>query len=98
MVTQRKSSIPDLPSMEYPAMYRIHIRGSLDSSWSERLAGMTITTTGGRDTPETTVLEGRLLDQSALAGVLNTLHDLGLPLISVDCLDSSHPQQKGGIA
>jgi hypothetical protein len=60
----------------------------LDPSWSERLAGMTITATGGKDTPETTVLEGRLLDQSALTGVLNTLHDLGLPLISVDCLGS----------
>lgn len=90
MTTQSKSSMPNLPSMEYPAMYRICIRGRLDTSWSERLAGMTITTTGGKDTPDTTMLEGRLLDQSALAGVLNTLHDLGLPLISVDCLESSH--------
>ena len=76
-------------------MYRIRVRGRLDHSWSERLAGMTVTTTGGRDTAETTLLEGQLLDQADLAGVLNALYDLQLPLISVeyfDCTDSENEQ------
>ena len=77
-----------MPTMEYPAMYRIRVRGQLDSSWSERLGGMTVTTTGGRDTAETTMLEGQLLDQAALTGVLNTLYDLHFPLLSVECIDS----------
>jgi len=77
-----------MPTMEYPAMYRIRVRGQLDSSWSERLGGMTVTTTGGRDTAETTMLEGQLLDQAALTGVLNTLYDLQFPLLSVECIDS----------
>jgi len=51
---------------------------------------MTVTIIGGKDTPETTTLEGRLLDQAALTGVINTLYDLGLPLVSVECLDCTN--------
>ena len=68
-------------------MYRIRVRGQLDSSWSERLGGMTMTTTGGMDTDETTMLEGQLLDQAALTGILNTLYDMRLPLVSVECIN-----------
>ena len=68
-------------------MYRIRVRGQLDSSWSERLGGMTMTTTGGMDTDETTMLEGQLLDQAALTGILNTLYDMQLPLVSVECIN-----------
>ena len=86
----------NVPSMSYPATYRIRIKGRLDASWSERLAGMTITTTGGIRTSNFTTLEGHLLDQAALTGVLNTLYDLQLPLVSVDCLDCNECKQKGG--
>jgi len=86
--SQDNKSKRQMPTMEYPAMYRIRVRGQLDSSWSERLGGMTVTTTGGRDTAETTMLEGQLLDQAALTGVLNTLYDLHFPLLSVECIDS----------
>jgi hypothetical protein len=34
-----------------------------------------------------TVLAGHLADQAALSGVLNTLYDLHLPLLSVENLD-----------
>jgi hypothetical protein len=34
-------------------------------------------------------LVGRLKDQGALAGVLSTLYELHMPVISVDCLDDS---------
>ncbi len=79
---------PKLPVMESPARYRIRVRGHLDSSWSDRLAGMSITTTGGKNTEQTTLLEGQLMDQAALTGVINTLNDLGLPLLAVECIDS----------
>ena len=82
------NSTQQMPTMAYPAMYRIRVRGQLDSSWSERLGGMTVTTSGGRDTDQTTMLEGQLLDQAALTGIINTLYDMQLPLISVECIDS----------
>jgi hypothetical protein len=35
------------------------------------------------------VLEGRILDQAALSGVLNKLYELHLPVMAVDCLGGS---------
>ena len=81
--SQEESTNPCLPTMGQPADYRIEILGHLDSSWSDRLSGMRMTTTGGKDVVARTVLEGQIMDQSALSGVLSTLCDLGYPLISV---------------
>jgi hypothetical protein len=84
-----------IPTMEGPATYRISVGGRIDADWSERLEGMTVTTTGGRDSPDTTTLEGRLPDQAALTGVLNTLYELHLPVLSVVCLETSGSQEGG---
>ena len=44
-----------------------------------------------------TILSGRLLDQAGLLGVLNTLYDLRLPLLSVECEDcDGEPFYEGG--
>ncbi len=77
------SSQPVYP-LDARCRYRILIRGMLDASWSDRLGGMTISTAQLADGAATTVLSGELADQSALVGVLNTLHDFGLPLVSVE--------------
>jgi hypothetical protein len=47
---------------------------------------MALTATGSGAQVETTLV-GRIPDQAALAGVLSALYDLGLPLLSVQCLD-----------
>jgi hypothetical protein len=65
-------------------VYRILVRGTLDPDWSDRLGGMTITATRLADGAMGATLLGNLADQSALVGVLNTLHDLGLMLVSVE--------------
>ena len=75
-------------SMDHPAFYQIRVQGRLDQIWSERLAGMSVTTTGGKDILTVTMLEGRLPDQAALTGILTTLYDLQLPLLSVECIES----------
>ena len=64
--------------------YRILIRGLVDADWLDRLGSMTISTEHLADGTVMTTLSGELRDQSALVGILNTLHDLGLPLISVE--------------
>ena len=67
-----------------PAVCVVRVRGALSSDWSDRLGGMRITVVrAGRHTM--TELIGRLMDQAALHGVLSTLYELGLPLLSVDC-------------
>ena len=75
------------PTMDGPTVYRVRVRGRLGAEWSDRLEGMDITSesTGGS---EESILVGRLQDQSALSGVLNTLYELHLPVISVTCLES----------
>jgi hypothetical protein len=39
----------------------------------------------------TTVVEGPVVDQAALHGLLQRVRDTGLPLISVTPLDVNHP-------
>ena len=70
-----------------PGNYRIRIQGFLDKSWSERISGMRITIHNEDDGAPVTSLEGRVRDQAELAGVLNTLYELHLPLLSVKSLD-----------
>jgi hypothetical protein len=37
--------------------------------------------------PET-ILIGRLVDQASLTGILNSLYELHLPVLSAECLDA----------
>jgi hypothetical protein len=72
------------------ARYRIRVKGYLHPSWSGRLGGMSITTTGEPDEASESTLVGRLLDQAALMGVLITLYEYyHCPLLSVEYLGSA---------
>jgi hypothetical protein len=63
--------------------YEIRLEGHLDARWAARFDGMTLTTR-----PDgTTLIEGPVVDQAALHGLLRTLRDLGLPLLSVTRTD-----------
>jgi hypothetical protein len=56
-------------------------------SWSDRLGGMRITTRQRKDQTTVTTLTGRVRDQAELTGVLNTLYELHLPILSVENLE-----------
>ena len=71
-------------NLHKPATYRIRVQGQLDESWSPCLGGMAISTIVTPEQGPVTTLEGRLLDQAALAGVLGVLYSLCLPVISVE--------------
>ena len=75
-------------SNDVPATYRIRVQGVLSETWSDRLAGLTIVTTGQTSETPVTTLAGQLPDQAALCGVLTALHDLRLPLLLVEYLDT----------
>ncbi len=70
------------------AVYQIEVQGYLDKSWSERMNGVEIRVQDLPDATAVTLLTGRFIDQAALAGVLNTLYDLGFPLLRVDLLEA----------
>ena len=60
--------------------YEIRLKGRLDSSWADRLGGMSLT----HASDGTTVLTGPVADQAALHGLLQKLRDIGVALISVN--------------
>ncbi len=69
-----------------PAIYLIKIRGHLNEDWSNQLGGMTISHTTAVCNIPITILEGEMIDQAALFGVLNSLYGLGFPILSVKCV------------
>ena len=60
-------------------IHEIRVQGHLDDHWANWLEGLALT----RENDGTTTLTGRLADQAALHGVLNTIRDLNLPIVSV---------------
>jgi len=75
---------------EKPGKYRIVVDGHLDESWSDRLAGMHITTTSKtKNGTQATNLIGHLRDQTQLSGVLNALYELHLSILLVEFLEES---------
>ena len=63
--------------------YEIRLTGHLDARWSAWFDGLTLT----RETDGTTLLEGPVVDQAALHGLLQKVRDTGLPLVSVTPVD-----------
>ena len=71
-----------------PGLYEIRVQGRLEPRWSTWFDGFTLT-------PEpdgTTVITGTVTDQAALHGLLQSLRDLGLPLVSVTQPQHGTPQ------
>ena len=62
--------------------YEIRLKGQIDESWSEWFDGFVFR----HESDGTTTLTGRNIDQAALHGLLKRIRDLGLALISVNCL------------
>jgi hypothetical protein len=67
--------------------YEIRLKGHLGPRWAARFDGMTLTTRADG----TTLIEGPIVDQAALHGLLSALRDLGLPLVSVNQV---HPKER----
>ena len=81
--------MPRRLTLDAPLECVIRAVGILDPRWSERLGGLRVRA-AGQGYP-VTELSGRLLDQAALFGVLTTLYDLGLPVLSVACRAAPGP-------
>ena len=77
---------PSRSGFDRPATYRIDVQGRIPARWSDRLEGMAITEGSAEAEPPVTSLVGELADQAALAGVLNTLVELHVSVVSVERL------------
>ena len=74
-----------------PACYRISVEGCLDETWSGRFGGMQIESSQQNDQESVTILTGQVQDQADLIGVLNTLHQLHMNILSVTCDSRNEP-------
>ncbi len=63
--------------------FEIHVKGQLDSRWSEWLEGLEVQLLENGEM----ILFGPIIDQVALMGVLNKLSRLNLTLLSVNIVN-----------
>jgi hypothetical protein len=85
--SSRRRRVPRRPQGAGPAgapgsRYAIRVEGLLDAHWSEWLGGMTITHEAGG----LTRLEGAVMDQAALHGLLIKIRDLRLTIVTLERL------------
>jgi hypothetical protein len=78
----------DEVTFDGPAVYRIRVRGKIPASWANRLEDMAISVEARGPDRSVTTLSGELGDQASLAGVLNSIYGLRLPVLSVECLNA----------
>ena len=73
-------------TLDRPATYQIKVPGKIDLSRADWAGKMAIAIESEDEGAPITVLTGDL-DQAALHGLLRRLYSLGLPLISVICVE-----------
>jgi hypothetical protein len=69
---------------DQPAVYQIRIKGHLGQQWRDWFEGMAIELEEKGDT----LLTGPVLDDAVLHGLLKRVRDLGMPLLSVNRVES----------
>lgn len=74
-------------SFSKPAIYQIKVLGKVPSSWSERLSGMDLSYRNKKSGVETTLI-GKMSDQAQLSGLLISLYELHMSVLSVEKLNN----------
>ena len=73
-----------------PPIYQIRVKGHLGARWDHWFEPMTIVPQPNGDS----LLAGPVVDQAALHGVLKRIRDLGLPLLSIECIEPDQPASR----
>ena len=69
---------------DQPRVYQIRIKGYLSPQCTDWFEGLTITLEENGNT----LLTGTMVDQAALHGLLKKVRDLGMPLLSVNSVET----------
>jgi len=72
-------------------VYEIKVKGHLEKRWADRFGGMMFT----HEADGTTILQGMVIDQAALYGLLDGIRDLGLPLVSLRQVSPEREKRSG---
>jgi hypothetical protein len=71
-----------------PAVFSIRINGKLSESWREYFGAQSMSVEVDEAGVSTTTLISEPVDQAALVGMINHLNGLGLPVVSVECVQT----------
>lgn len=85
-MTDEQNSKSDLAKS---IIYQIRIKGHLGQQWMDWFDGLTITL----EEDGNTLIVGTVVDQAALHGLIKKVRDLGLPLLSVNPIESAQAQK-----
>lgn len=85
MIKNRKTE--DHSSKQFSSVYRVCIAGTLPGSWKDRLGNLQVVFERENGVSGQTLLTGAVTDQAELLGILNTLHELRIPLLLVEAVD-----------
>jgi len=80
-------------TLDRPCEYRVRVPGRLDEAWCDWIGGMSISVGIDECGDPITTLTGTV-DQAALHGLLRRLYSLGVPVLSVTCLECGASQPK----
>jgi hypothetical protein len=75
---------PSIEMQDEPALYEIRLRGQLTDGWSGWFGDVVIEL----ESDGTTLLTCPAIDQAALFGLLKKVRSLGLPLLSINRVNS----------
>jgi len=84
LINKTTNLVSNTAQFATPGNYRIEIQGHLRPDWNDRFGAMQIVSLEADSA--VTVLQGHVSDQAELVGILNTLYELHLPLLSVQYL------------
>ena len=85
---ERDKQVKDHSSRNHASIYRVCVAGTLSSRWENRLGDLQVVREEGNGTSEQTLLMGTVRDQAELLGILNTLHELHLPILLIEAVDT----------
>ena len=68
-------------------LYELRLKGHLDGRWAAWFDGLSLR----HESDGTTTIHGPVADQAALHGLLQKVRDVGLPLVSVICVEPDQP-------
>jgi len=74
-------------AFEKAGKYHIRVQGILEKRFIDCLGDMRITVRKGKEQSPVTILSGQVRDQCELIGILNSLYELHLSLLSVELIN-----------
>jgi len=88
------SSVREEMPFNSPVLCRIRVKGQITENWSDRLQSISVSQAEPFKGLLVTTLEDELADLTTLTGVLNTLNELHLPVLYLECIRAvSNPER-----